>query len=101
MKAYTAFQLLIALFLPLLLVLSFGQKAPPSCGTNDSLAAAYLAKYSKILPGRGWVRKKSSNTGSHWMLITRPIYYTMVIKTGLPKKHTVLSRRLLPFSSAM
>lgn len=47
MKIYTAYKLLLALFLPLLLVPAFGQKVPPSCGTNDSLAAAYLAKYSK------------------------------------------------------
>ncbi|MEO6285951.1 MAG: zinc-dependent metalloprotease [Dyadobacter sp.] len=48
MKKYTAFKLLIALFLPLLLAPVFGQKTPPGCGTNDSLAAEYLAKYSKI-----------------------------------------------------
>jgi hypothetical protein len=44
---YSVTRLLIAFFLAILLVPAFGQQVLPSCGTNDSLAAAYLATYSK------------------------------------------------------
>jgi hypothetical protein len=48
MKIPATSSLLFTGLLSFLMLPLFGQNIQPSCGTNDSLAASYLAKYSKI-----------------------------------------------------